>query len=100
MLCFGAGDSTTIGVDLVMPLNKINRLRGSSGVIFRSVSTSNGYLRKVVNPDQTILARERGRSIATLSLRDAENPVMAGVVDRDGAAVVLPQKVRPAILYE
>jgi hypothetical protein len=48
---------------------------------------SAGNLRQVGDPDQSVLACER-EGLALLWACDAENLVMAGVVDRDGAAVV------------
>jgi hypothetical protein len=49
---------------------------------------SAGKLRQVGDPGQSVLACEREGLVAALGLCDAENLVIAGVVDRDGAAVV------------
>ena len=61
---------------------------------WRVPAQSNGNLRKVRNFDKSILARERERSVAALGLRDTENLMIAGVVDRDGAPVVDHQSAR------
>jgi hypothetical protein len=68
-----------------------NREAGALGGILRQ---SNGNLWKVRNFDKSILARERKRSVAALSLGDTENPMIARVIDRDGAAVVDHQSAR------
>lgn len=47
-----------------------------------------GYFRKVGDPDETVLAGEDDGAVAALRLGDAEDTVMAGIVDRDRAVVV------------
>ena len=49
---------------------------------------SPGNLRQVRHPYQPVLAREREGLVAALRLRDAENPVRSGVVDRYGPVIV------------
>ena len=50
-------------------------------------SPSARNFRQVGDPDESILACERGVWSAALSLRDAEDPVGSGVVDRNRALV-------------
>ena len=49
---------------------------------------SDGDFWKLCNSHQAVLTRERERAVAALGLSYAENPVMAGVVDGDGAPAV------------
>jgi hypothetical protein len=46
---------------------------------------------KIGHPHESILARKRESLIAALSLGHPENPMIAGVIDRDGAVVVEDQ---------
>jgi hypothetical protein len=45
-------------------------------------------LAKIGNPYETILARKRESLLTTLSLGHPEDPMIPGIVDRDGAMVV------------
>jgi hypothetical protein len=65
-----------------------------AGVLDGILRQSTGNLRKVRNLDKSTLARERKRSVAALGLRDTENPMIARVIDRDGAPVVNHQSAR------
>ena len=65
-----------------------------AGVLDGILRQSTGNLRKVRNLDKSTLARERKRSVAALGLRDTENPMIARVIDRDGAPVVDRQSAR------
>jgi hypothetical protein len=47
-----------------------------------------GNFPQVGDPDQSVLACEREGLVAAPSLRDAENSVRSGIVDRDRALVV------------
>jgi hypothetical protein len=68
-----------------------NRIAAPCGV--GALHPSAGNFRQVGDPDQTILTGERERSVAALSLVRDGDPVIAGVVDRDGAAVANCQPV-------
>jgi hypothetical protein len=65
------------------PISAKNRNQGS----WRRPDPSDGNPWQVRNSYQAVLTRERERPVAALGLSDAENPVMPGVVDREGSSI-------------